>query len=76
MEGARSGTTKPVAYDNPGKQVVACGDNGGVWGKYILDKAKVQGKQVTSASAGLSTTSNQWQVNLTMNGAAPRPSAR
>jgi preprotein translocase subunit SecD len=58
----------PPAYNNPNKQVVACGDNGGVWGKYILDKAKVQGKQVTSASAGLSTTSNQWQVNLTMNG--------
>jgi preprotein translocase subunit SecD len=58
----------PPAYNNPDKQVVACGDNGGVWGKYILDKAKVQGKQVTSASAGLSTTSNQWQVNLTMNG--------
>ncbi len=56
-------------YNNPDKQVVACGDNGGVWGKYILDVAKVQGKQVTSASAGLSTTSNQWQVNLTMNGA-------
>jgi preprotein translocase subunit SecD len=56
-------------YNNPGKQVVGCGDNGGVWGKYILDVAKVQGKQVTSASAGLSTTSNQWQVNLTMNGA-------
>ena len=29
----------------------------------------MQGKQVTSATAGLSTTSNQWQVNLTMNGA-------
>jgi preprotein translocase subunit SecD len=56
-------------YNNPAKQVVGCGDNGGVWGKYILDVAKVQGKQVTSASAGLSTTSNQWQVNLTMNGA-------
>jgi preprotein translocase subunit SecD len=58
-----------LPYDIPGQQVVSCGDNGGVWGKYILDKAKVQGKQVTSASAGLSTTSNQWQVNLTMNGA-------
>jgi preprotein translocase subunit SecD len=56
-------------YNHPNQQVVACGDNGGVWGKYILDVAKVQGKQVTSASAGLSTTSNQWQVNLTMNGA-------
>ncbi len=58
----------PPVYNNPNQQVVACGDNAGVWGKYILDKAKVQGKQVTSASAGLSTTSNQWQVNLTMNG--------
>jgi preprotein translocase subunit SecD len=66
---AQVGYDKNIAYDNPGQQVVACGDNGGVWGKYILDKAKVQGKQVTSASAGLSTTSNQWQVNLTMNGA-------
>jgi preprotein translocase subunit SecD len=63
------GYDKDLAYNKPGQQVVACGDNAGVWGKYILDKAKVQGKQVTSASAGLSTTSNQWQVNLTMNGA-------
>jgi preprotein translocase subunit SecD len=59
----------PPAYNNPDQQVVACGNNGGGWGKYVLDKAKVQGKQVTSASAGLSTTSNQWQVNLTMNSA-------
>ncbi|HEV2537881.1 MAG TPA: protein translocase subunit SecD [Streptosporangiaceae bacterium] len=66
---AQVGYDKSIAYDDPGQQVVACGQNGGVWGKYILDKAKVQGKQVTSASAGLSTTSNQWQVNLTMNGA-------
>ena len=66
---AQVGYDKNIAYDNPGQQVVACGENGNVWGKYILDKAKVQGKQVTSASAGLSTTSNQWQVNLTMNGA-------
>jgi preprotein translocase subunit SecD len=66
---AQVGYDKSIAYDNPDKQVVACGDNAGVWGKYILDKAKVQGKQVTAASAGLSTTSNQWQVNLTLNGA-------
>jgi preprotein translocase subunit SecD len=66
---AQVGYDKNSPYDDPDQQVVACGQNGGVWGKYILDKAKVQGKQVTSASAGLSTTSNQWQVNLTMNGA-------
>jgi preprotein translocase subunit SecD len=48
--------------------VVACGNNGGQWGKYVLDVAKVQGTWVTAASAGISTTSNQWQVNLTLNG--------
>ena len=57
-------------YDNPDVQVVACGNNGsGQWGKYALDVAKVLGTQVTSATAALSTTSNQWQVNLTLNSA-------
>jgi preprotein translocase subunit SecD len=32
--------------------------------------AKVVGQQITSATAVLSTTSNQWQVNLTMDGGA------
>ena len=49
--------------------MVACGNDGGTWGKYALDVAKVQGTQVTAATASLSTTSNQWQVNLTLNGA-------
>ena len=48
--------------------MVACGSNGsGQWGKYLLDVSKVQGTEVTSATAALSTTSNQWQVNLTLN---------
>ena len=60
-------TTTP--YNNPDVQVVACGSVGqGQWGKFALDVAKVRGTQVTAASAGLSTTSNQWQVNLTLNG--------
>jgi preprotein translocase subunit SecD len=66
---AQVGYDDSPVYDDPNQQVVACGNNGGAWGKYILDKAKVQGKQVTGATAALSTTSNQWQVNLTMNGA-------
>jgi preprotein translocase subunit SecD len=66
---AQVGYDDSPVYDDPNQQVVACGNNGGGWGKYILDKAKVQGKQVTGATAALSTTSNQWQVNLTMNGA-------
>jgi len=66
---AQVGYEKTTPYNNPDVQVVACGTSGsGQWGKYALDMAKVQGKQVTSASATLSTTSNQWQVNLTLNG--------
>ena len=50
--------------------MVACGNNGsGQWGKYLLDVAKVQGTEVTSATAALSTTNNEWQVNLTLNSA-------
>jgi preprotein translocase subunit SecD len=56
-------------YNNPDVQVVACGSAGaGQWGKFALDVAKVRGTEVTAANAGLSTTSNQWQVNLTLNG--------
>jgi preprotein translocase subunit SecD len=63
------GYQNTTPYNNPDVQVVACGNNGGQWGKFALDVAKVQGRQITSATAGLSTTSNQWQVNLSLNGA-------
>jgi preprotein translocase subunit SecD len=69
------GYTQSADYDNQSTQVVSCGYNGIpgsnnlVWGKFALDKAKVLGSWVTQATAGLSTTSNQWQVNLTLNGA-------
>ena len=63
------GYENTTPYNNPDVQVVACGNNGGQWGKFALDVAKVQGKQVTSATAGLSTTSNQWEVNLSLNNA-------
>ena len=62
-----AGYTSSTPYNNPDEQVVACGTNGGQWGKYLLDVAKVQGTEVTAASAALSTTSNEWQVNLTLN---------
>src|SRR5580693_3252656 len=69
------GYTQSADYDNQSTQIVSCGYNGIpgssnlVWGKFALDKAKVLGSWVTQATAGLSTTSNQWQVNLTLNGA-------
>ena len=63
------GYQNTTPYNNPDVQVVACGSVGqGQWGKFALDVAKVRGTEVTAASAGLSTTSNQWQVNLTLNG--------
>ncbi|MGH3191628.1 MAG: protein translocase subunit SecD [Streptosporangiaceae bacterium] len=69
------GYTESADYDNQNTQVVSCGynaipgSNNLVWGKFALDKAKVLGSWVTQATAGLSTTSNEWQVNLTLNGA-------
>jgi preprotein translocase subunit SecD len=63
-----AGYANTTPYNDPNQQVIACGTNGsGQWGKYLLDVAKVQGTQVTSTTAALSTTSNQWQVNLTLN---------
>jgi preprotein translocase subunit SecD len=63
------GYQETTPYNNPDVQVVACGSAGaGQWGKFALDVAKVRGTEITAANAGLSTTSNQWQVNLTLNG--------
>ena len=50
----------PTKWDDPKTQIVAC--NGGF--KYVLDKSTVLGQEVSGASASLSTTSTNWQVNL------------
>ena len=50
----------PNKWDDPATQIVAC--NGGF--KYVLDKSTVLGQEVSGASASLSTTSTNWQVNL------------
>ena len=57
------GYTNAEAYDNPNAQIVSCDNSGN---KYALDVAKVQGTQIGSAIAELSTTSNQWEVLLTL----------
>lgn len=51
-------------FDNPAAQVVSCDSNGN---KYVLGATTVQGMQITGATAGQSTTSNQWAVMLTLN---------
>jgi preprotein translocase subunit SecD len=61
----RVGYSDAFAYDNPAAQIVSCDASGN---KYALDKAAVQGTQVTGATATLSTTNNEWVVNVTFNG--------
>ena len=51
-------------YNNPDSQTVSCGTLNGVPYKYALATSVVQGKDIKSASAGLSSTSVDWQVNL------------
>ena len=60
------GYTTAEVYDNPGTQIVSCDSSGS---KYALDVAKVQGTQISDATAELSMTSNQWEVTLRLNSA-------
>jgi preprotein translocase subunit SecD len=62
----QAGYNNPEAYDNPNVQIVSCDSSGG---KYALDVAKIPGTQISNATAQLSTTSNQWEVLLTLKSA-------
>jgi preprotein translocase subunit SecD len=59
------GYTDAYDYDNPNAQIVACDSSGN---KYALDVAKVQGTEISGATATLSTTNNEWEIELTLNG--------
>ena len=56
-------------YNNPNIQTVSCGSLGGVKYKYVLDKAHVLGKDITSASATQSTSNVYWETNLNFDSA-------
>ncbi len=66
----QAGYTTPEDYDNPNVQIVSCDSSGG---KYALDVAIVQGQQIGTATAELSTTSNQWEVLLNLKNSAVGP---
>ena len=51
-------------YNDPDIQTVSCGSEGGVLYKFVLDKSKVVGKDIKSASASPQTSSVYWQTNL------------
>ena len=53
-------------WDNPNSQTVSCDASGN---KYVLDKAVVQGNEISSVNAALDTSNDQWVVNITLNGA-------
>jgi preprotein translocase subunit SecD len=59
----QAGYTNSWDYDNPDVQIVSCDSSGN---KYALDVAKVPGTQIATATAELSTTSNQWEVILNL----------
>jgi len=65
-----AGYTNPEDYDNPAVQIVSCDSSGN---KYALDVAKVQGQQIATAAAQLSTTSNEWEVLLTLKNSGVGP---
>jgi preprotein translocase subunit SecD len=56
-------------YDVAGDQIVSCGKLNGIWYKYALDKAKVLGSNITSASAQPQQGATDWQVLVNFNGA-------
>jgi preprotein translocase subunit SecD len=51
-------------YNDPNLQTVSCGSEGGVLYKFVLDKSKVVGKDIKSASASPQTSNVYWQTNL------------
>ena len=54
-------------YNIAGIQTVSCGTENGVLAKFVLDKAAVLGKDITSASATQASSSVYWQTNLNFN---------
>ncbi|MEZ0077446.1 protein translocase subunit SecD [Planotetraspora sp. GP83] len=50
------------AQDDPNKQLVACSDDGSA--RYILDKAAVQGTEISGAQAGTDPTTGEWIVQI------------
>jgi preprotein translocase subunit SecD len=60
------GYTNSAAYNAVDGQTVACNPTTGE--KFALAAVTVQGKQVTGATAQLSTTDNTWVVDVTLNG--------
>jgi preprotein translocase subunit SecD len=64
--------TDANAWDDVNSQIVSC-DPQGV--KYVLATSPVTGTELTTASATLDSTNNQWDVDFTLNGAGTKAMA-
>jgi preprotein translocase subunit SecD len=60
--------SNPNNWDNPNAQIVGCDSQGQ---KYVLDKAKVLGTNLTTVGAALNSQ-NQWVVNFNLNNAGAK----
>ncbi|MFG1806999.1 protein translocase subunit SecD [Streptomyces sp. NPDC049040] len=50
----------------PAEKVIACGQEGGQWSKYVLGPSLIDGKRISGANASFDTQQgNGWVVNLT-----------
>jgi preprotein translocase subunit SecD len=54
-------------YDDPNTQIVSCDASGG---KYVLDKAVFDGKDIASVATGPKQNTGQWVVDLTLDARA------
>lgn len=52
----------------PGEPTLACGENDGVWEKYVLGPAEVGGKDVDDANATINQQTGQWIVQMDFTG--------
>ncbi|WP_431032397.1 protein translocase subunit SecD [Streptomyces sp. P6-2-1] len=64
----KSARVKATAGVKPTASMVACGNEGGQWAKYLLGPAEVEGKNVKSADSVLDPQRNQWIVQMKFNG--------
>lgn len=62
--------TRGALGDNakPSQPTLACGENDGVWEKYILGPAEVGGKDVDDANATINQQTGQWIVQMDFTG--------
>ncbi|HEY5397437.1 MAG TPA: protein translocase subunit SecD [Trebonia sp.] len=66
-KGTVPGYTEALSpWDNAKDQTVSCDASGN---KYVLGPAVVQGTEISSVDAALDTSTSQWVVNITLNGA-------